>query len=291
MNYRTIVQLNQAIRGSLQQLPWAPEVVAGVHKSGMMAATQFSLYFNVPAIPLCQLWMGADWVYAGKRTYLEDQHDYLLKPRRILVVEDSVGSGATAQREFKKLRDRHLAPVVPHEFFFLAVYGVKKNVPAFDLIIEVCPGPRMFEWNWLNNSRLGRAILDIDGVLCKDPPFIEDQTPHTYQKYLANAVPLFIPKIPVMALATSRLEKFRPETEDWLARTGVKYSQLHMAQFKTAPDRRRHGNYKTKAEVYARMKKARLFIESNNKQAKLIHQATKKLVFCVESGVMYGAKG
>ena len=44
------------------------------------------------------------------------------------------------------------------------------------------------------------------------------------------------------------------------------------------------------ADVYARLKKSRLMIERNNKQAKLIHQATKKLVLCVESGVMYGAK-
>ncbi|MCH6547184.1 MAG: polysaccharide biosynthesis protein, partial [Gemmatimonadetes bacterium] len=124
------------------------------------------------------------------------QSEYLLKPKRILVVEDSVGSGATAQREFKKLHARPLATTVPHEFFFLAVYGVQKNVPAFNLILEVCPGPRMFEWNWLNNARLGRAILDIDGVLCKDPPVIEDHNPGGYQKYLLNAVPLFVPKIP-----------------------------------------------------------------------------------------------
>jgi uncharacterized HAD superfamily protein len=279
--------MNQLIRGSLQKLPWAPEVVAGVHKSGMLAAVQFASYFNVPVVPLRQLWE-ADWVYAGKRTRLEDQDSFLATGRRVLIVEDSVASGGTFSRELKKL---NAGCKVKHEFFKVAVYGTRPEAAGFNLVLAVCPGPRMFEWNWMNNARLGRAVLDIDGVLCKDPPFIEDQKPAKYQRYLQNAVPLFVPKIPVMALATARLERFRPETEAWLAQTGVQYGNLFMAGFRTAAERRKVGNWTTKMAVYSKLPKARLFIESNDKQARRIHQATKRLVICVESGIMYGAKG
>lgn len=286
MNYRNIEHMNATIRASLQTLPWPPEVVAGVHKSGMLAATQFASYFNVPVVSLRQLWE-ADWVYAGARTHLEEQDSFLAVSRRVLVVEDSVGSGGTVKKEFAMLQANARAV---HEYHFLAVYGVDKIAAGFNQILEVCPSPRMFEWNWMNNTRLRRTVLDIDGVLCKDPPVNEDKNPKVYQDYVADATPLLIPDVPVMALATSRLERFRPETVDWLKKVGVQYGTLHMAPFNTATARRRHGNWKTKADVYAKLRKAILMIESSDEQALMIYRGTKKLVLAIESGIMYGAQ-
>jgi uncharacterized HAD superfamily protein len=183
---------------------------------------------------------------------------------------------------------------VPHDFFTVAVYGTyssdKSANKRINLVLADCPGPRMFEWNWLNNARSKRMVFDIDGVLCVDPPVIEDKQPEAYREYLLNATPLLIPKVPVLALATSRLERFRPETESWLKEQGIEYGSLLMAPFKTAPERRKHGNWRSKAKHYADMKKAILMVESSDKQALSIHQATRKLVLCVESGKMYGAK-
>jgi hypothetical protein len=86
-----------------------------------------------------------------------------------------------------------------------------------------------------------------------------------------------------MALATSRLEKYRPQTEQWLRDNKIQYKHLYMAQFATPKERRLYKNFKVKADVYANRKDAVLFVESHDKTARWIKDATKRPVFSVES--------
>lgn len=283
MNSRTLDDMNKTIRKALHEhkIPWQPHVIAGVHKSGLLAATMFGAHLNVPVVPLRQLWE-ANWIHSGLRTGIKeaDQDNFLAKSRRVLIVEDAAGTGKTFGQFVPKLPAKH-------KYFKVCVFGTKKQVPNFDLVLDHCPGPRIFEWNWRDSVLLQGAVMDIDGVFCPDPPTPEERDNHKqYIHHIQTARPLYVPRKPVMALATSRLERFRPQTEQWLRDNKIQYKHLYMAPFKTPAERRIYKNFRVKADVYANRKDAVLFVESHDKTARWIQQATKRPVFSVESGTL-----
>jgi uncharacterized HAD superfamily protein len=284
MNHRSIHDMNMVIRGSLQRLPWKPDVIAGVHKSGMLAASMFGAHLNVPVVPLRQLWE-ADWIYSGLRGLIkeEQQNAFLSSPRRVLIVEDAAGTGKTIGKQLQILKANQRAE---HKYFSVVVFGTKPKVGNFHLVLDVCPGPRIFEWNWVDHFLLGKSILDIDGVLCPDPPTPEERT-GPYMQHIERAPPLYVPKRKVMALATSRLEKYRDLTENWLQANKIQYGRLYMAQFDTPAERRKFKNFRVKAEVYKQLTEARLFVESHDNQAGWIAKETKRPVFSVESRSLF----
>jgi uncharacterized HAD superfamily protein len=147
--------------------------------------------------------------------------------------------------------------------------------------------PRIFEWNLMHHSELQSACLDIDGVLCLNPTEEENDDGEKYLRFLREATPLWLPTVPVGCLVTSRLQKYRIETEQWLARHGVKYAELVMLNMESAEERRRtgcHGRFK--GEVY-RSKKSQFFIESDARQAHEIAQLAAKPVFCIADRQVY----
>ena len=109
-----------------------------------------------------------------------------------------------------------------------------------------------------------------------------------YQQWLAEASPLFIPSVKASRLVTTRLERYRGETEAWLQRHGVEYDSLHMVPDACAEERRQPGaKAQFKAQVYREDPHCVLFIESQEEQALEIMRLTDKPVFCVQTSEMY----
>jgi len=87
-------------------------------------------------------------------------------------------------------------------------------------------------------------------------------------------------------IVTSRLEKYRPETEEWLKLNMVKYKQLIMLDMKSKEERvQANVHSKNKALIY-KNSNCELFYESNYKQAKEIYNIAKKPVFCVDENIL-----
>lgn len=109
-----------------------------------------------------------------------------------------------------------------------------------------------------------------------------------YREFLASASPLYLPSVQVAHLVTSRLEKYRPETEAWLKRHGVSYGKLHMLGLPSAAERRRLNMHHTfKARIYKGQLQAILFIESEEHQAREIMRLSNKPVYCTATNEMY----
>ena len=157
-----------------------------------------------------------------------------------------------------------------------------KNIP--DIYFEVCNPPRMFEWNYLHHKNLVNACFDIDGVLCVDPTPEQNDDGEKYIDFVRNAPLRVAPSFKIGYLVTSRLEKYRGDTEYWLKKNNIKYDHLIMMQFKTKEERIRSGSHgKFKGEVYSRFKETNLFVESELRQAKEIAEISGKVVFCTEN--------
>jgi uncharacterized HAD superfamily protein len=128
--------------------------------------------------------------------------------------------------------------------------------------------------------------MDIDGVLCLDPTDEENDDGHEYLRFLRDTPALLLPTAPVGWLVTSRLEKYRAQTVEWLARHNVQYGELRMMQYPDMAARRAARAYaRFKSDIYLETG-AWLFIESDAALASQIAQLSGRTVFCTETREM-----
>lgn len=280
MNYRSVQDMNQLIARHAGSLARQFDLVVGVPRSGLLAANLMALHTNLPLTDVQGL-IEKRLLGAGRRLSI-DPAIFFDQPRRVLVIDDSLRRGIQ-MRQTRQV----LAPIASqHELVFAAVYGMTQTRHHADLILEHCQGPRVFEWNLMHHRLLVCSCVDIDGVLCVDPTEQENDDGLRYERFVLNAQPLHLPTKPIGRLVTSRLEKYRRLTEQWLDAHGIQYGELIMLDLPSKAARVRraiHGQFK--GEVY-RDCDARLFVESSARQAPQIADIAAKPVMCIESGQM-----
>lgn len=274
MNYRNIADLNNIILKKLSIIPRDFDLIVGVPRSGMLPANLLSLYLNRPYTDIHSFLNGHIYK-AGARSKFFDITAF----KKILVVDDSVASGSAmieCKESLKHLSDKF-------DIKFCAVYVIPGKEKTVDYYFEVVPLPRYFQWNILNHTTLEKACFDIDGVLCADPLPEQNDDGEKYTDFILNAAPLFIPGSKIGTIVTSRLEKYRKETETWLKANNVKYNDLVMLDLPDMAARQKannHGDHKAKAYM---SKPYVLFVESDLSQAIEINRISKKPVLCTEN--------
>ena len=273
MNYRTYADMALHIKQILPKISDV-DLIVGIPRSGMVPAYMIGAFLNRYVCSLDEFVSGIAYS-KGIRSVRERT------VKKVLVVDDSVNDGLAMRRAKERLQGKEKE----FELVYMAVYAVEKATGLVDVYADICPQPRFFQWNYMYHpGLLPQACLDIDGVLCVDPTAEENDDGEKYRQFILNARPLFVPNDKVKALVTSRLEKYRPETERWLAENGVKYEKLYMLDLPSREERIRRGVHASfKAEIYKKLKDAHLFIESNPLQAAEIRRLSGKPVICTET--------
>lgn len=283
MQYRSISDLNEAIVLNLGRIPRDIDLVVGVPRSGLLAANLLSLAMNIPLTDLDSFLDGREYS-SGTTKPVRRSHD-LSQRRRVLILDDSISSG-NAMRE---VRQRISRADVGADIIYAAVYGIHDSHPETDIIFERVDLPRIFQWNFMHHKILEQACVDIDGVLCLDPDERENDDGRAYLEFLENAIPYHTSTRRIGWLVTSRLEKYRPQTEAWLAKCGIAYENLVMLDLPSKQERQRlgvHGSFK--GDFY-RSCGSPLFIESDARQADVIAARSGKPVLCIETHRMHVA--
>ncbi|MEN3951649.1 phosphoribosyltransferase [Iodidimonas sp. SYSU 1G8] len=275
MQYRSFRDLATLINRQAHRINrMGADIVLGIPRSGMYPALVMSSLLNKPVADLDGFIAGHVMSHGKTRAlpgWSASAGDY----RTALVVDDSVHSGAAASAARKKLQ----AAFPELKVIVLAVYGSKDWAHHVDDVLETCPFPRIFEWNMLHSWVLEKALFDLDGVFCRDPDDSENDDGDRYRQFLRETQHFALPGGAVRGIVTSRLERYRPETEAWLADHGVKYRHLHMLDLPSAAERRRLGAHaKFKADVYRGDPDALLFVESEPAQAREITRRSGKPV-------------
>jgi orotate phosphoribosyltransferase len=275
VNYRSVADLNDDIKRWAPTLPEL-DLVVGVPRSGLLAGTILALHRNVPLADL-DGFLESRAFATGERF----EGDADAQPERVLILDDSVltGSAMTAARE------RVAAASLPKdvEVLFGAVYVSPEGRDLVDTYADVVRFPRVFEWNLMHHPGVvPKSCFDLDGVLCRDPTPRENDDGERYREFIATVDPLVVPSKPIGWIVTARLEKYRAETEAWLARHGIEYGELIMLDLPDKETRLRQGNHgEFKARVYGEVD-ATLFVESDHEQAMEIAQLTDRPVYSVE---------
>ncbi len=200
-----------------------------------------------------------------------------MKPRLKLLLVDDICASGQAMREAKKR-------LLKQRTGLRRVVRSKPEEKLQSCIIDCygwpLVGPRHYQWTHCDAVHLPGTMMDIDGILCPDWPGGDDSG-IDYETWL-QTVPMKIRPKNVGTLITWRREEHREITEKWLKEKGITYTNLVMA------DRSKWqsvGEYKA---YYYNNSEARLFVESNPRQAKQIYELTKRPVICFETNEAYG---
>ncbi len=277
INFRTFEQLSLTIRKNIHILPNDIDLVVGIPRSGMIPAYIIALFMNKKVCSLTEFINGIT-PKNGERKIANNKEN-----KKILFVDDSIASGNALSKTKQLLQSKFSAKEMEN-FLFMAVFALKESKKLVDFYFEIVNQPRLFQWNYLNHTISSKCCFDLDGVLCVDPTEEQNDDGEEYKKFILSARPLFIPQYEINAIVTSRLEKYRQETETWLKNNNVKYKKLYMLNLKSAAERREkncHADFK--AHVYKKLKDTICFIESDPKQAEKIAKLSKKQCICVST--------
>lgn len=251
------------------RLPRGLSAVYGVPRSGLLPASMIAAERHLPLGVV-----GAPGLFAGSRI---QRFGNPSSRGPVLLVDDSLSTGGAMDRAARWLAERGVSNVLR-----CALYVAPGRENLLHYSARVVPAPRIFRWNLWGTVRTQRLMCDLDGVLCADPRVFDDDGPE-YQEALRTASPLHTPLLPIHSVVTNRLERWREITASWLASHGVQAGSLHMQRFSTAAARRMAGDYgRWKGEVYSGSD-ALLFVESDEAQARRIHEVSKRPVLSLES--------
>lgn len=278
MNFRTYEDLTKCIVKNLYKIPRDVDLIVGIPRSGTMVANIIALYLNIPFTDVDNF-VNQGNLKTGTTRKCEKWIKNIGEAKHVLIVDDSISSGKAVKETKQLLKEKNVCCKIT----FLAVYALAVTASDVDIYFEKCEQPRMFEWNYMHHWALEYCCMDIDGVLCEDPSRWQNDDGEKYKQFLLNATPKFIPTQKVGWLVTSRLEKYRSETESWLNKHGVSYNELVMLNGVSAKERALLGNHaEYKAEIYKKSN-AILFFESDYGQALEICKLSGKPVYCIEN--------
>ena len=291
MKFVTLADLAATIRRNVHTIPHDVDFVIGVPRSGVIAAGIIAEFLNAPLIDVDSFAKFGALPTGGRRSRFH-RRPVTEKPR-VLVVDDTIFHGWSLRETKNKLAP--FARRYGFEFVYMAVFLEGPN-DGVDIWLEdlrrYTDGYTTFvlyEWNIFHHvpKFMGECIYDIDGVLCLDPP--DERSGRPYMDYIPNAVPLFTPTVKVGELVTYRLERYRDLTEWWLHNQGVTYGALTMFPAKSYDERAGMGISPAafKADIYRLRPWAKLFVESDDRQAREIYGLTGKPVYSVETNKIY----
>ncbi len=280
--FRSLDDLASLLTRKLSYIPKDVDIVVGIPRSGMIPATMISLLRNIPLLSL-ESFLSGNSPMGGQRTGWGTPKGSSSNLRRVLIVDDSCNNGIEMER-VKAL----VALTFPNiSFLYFAVFSTTKGSDFLDIFLELVEYPRLFEWNILNHPLLKNASTDLDGVLCTDPSPEQNDDSVNYERFIENAPPLFIPQCTIGKIITSRLEKYRSQTVDWLAKNNVQYNELVMLSGYTASQRKKlglHGRFKAEK---LRASGSLFYVESSDAQARQIVELSGIQVYSVETRRMY----
>jgi uncharacterized HAD superfamily protein/adenine/guanine phosphoribosyltransferase-like PRPP-binding protein len=280
--YVSIAQLSADIRTKLHTVPRDIELVVGIPRSGMIPAYMIGLFTNRLVVDL-ETFLANGQAGHGQTRAVGAKLVEPFAAKHILLVDDSLRTGDSMKRCVQRVRDAGFKGKVTT----CAVIVVPEKGVEVDLFFREMPHPRIFEWNAFHHPQVANSCFDLDGILCVDPTSHENDDGPRYLEFLRTARPLIIPTQRIGHIVSARLEKYRAQTEKWLADHDISYGQLHLIDLPSAAERRRLGSHAShKAKIY-KDTNAILFYESDLKQAREIAQLSGKPVLCIADMALY----
>ncbi len=275
----TSEDLAQSALELIPKIPRDVDAIVGIHRSGSIPAALIASTLHLP----CHLYTDRDGLVemsgGGRTGGIQSERNCTL------VIDDTVSTSGSIQRakawfSANDPGSRHL---------YAAIFATPHGASELDLFAHTLRIPHLLEWNFLNSHHCRTSAIDLDGVLCFDPPPFDETTPEGRAAYLAWMASARV-RYParwgkIAAIVSYRCEYTRQVTEAWLAAHGIEFDALHL--FPGEPAERTFNADQWKGKFY-KTSPAKLFIESSATQARSIHAFTRKPVLDLESKRILG---
>jgi uncharacterized HAD superfamily protein/hypoxanthine phosphoribosyltransferase len=259
-----------------KRLPQKYDVIVGIPRSGLIVASIIACRLGKPLTTPDKMLNAEYWLPT------KDQTIKIGEVRNVLLVDDATGRGETMQTFYWQLKN---------------VFGDSLNITRASLLVEkratdkvdlyykVLTKGAFFEWNLVHCERRPLGV-DIDGVLCEEPPPEVDADERKYVNFISNARPYIIPQYTIEVIVTNRLERYREITEEWLKRHNVKYKNLIMLDLPSKRFRTQKIMIQNKVNAI-RQFDLYWFWESNWTEAQAIYKACRIPVLCIDKMVLF----
>lgn len=250
------------------------DVVCAIPRTGLLVGVLLSQRWNIPLSTPDFLKDNLCWGVSntGIPTEVLTKGNF----KRVLLVDDSVGSGKTIIEAEKMIR----AGLGDVDITKAAVITSHEGTRKLDYYKRVIHGvDSVFEWQLPSNRYSSWSIAtDLDGVVCEDPPARTLENEEKYVLWLKHARPLFVPSYTFDTIVSGRLEKYREETMNWLQKHGVKFRSLFLAKSANDP------LHKVKVLKWL---KPRFYIESDHALARDIWKLSGVPTLCYKTMTMF----
>ena len=254
--------------------------IVGVPRSGFLPASICATSLNLPLYTISNkeiVICNSISDFGGYR-----MNSFSKGSGKLLFLDDTVFSGNT----FNQIKD-----TFGSHHYYSALYCKPSNLNIVDVYGKELDEPHLLEWHFFNSDHTKKTLFDLDGVFSPNVPFSELDCDDKYEKYISNVEPFYnrLPKAhKLRGIVTGRLDKFRKQTEDWLAKYNIQYDELIM--FPTEKRKERDANHveevgKYKADAYKRSD-AIFFMESEKAEGKVIRKYCHKRVILPNDGVL-----
>jgi len=264
----------------IKSFPCRYDLIVGIPRAGLLIGSVIASKLGVPLSTPDSFSVGIYW--SGSRGKTMQNKTF----SEILIVDDSVDTGTQIKRAYETIRrcapDARITRACLMLVSNRSSGGFERHL--VDMYFKVVLRPLLLEWE-IPDNRQGTTGVDLDGVICEECPLRTDTNERRYLNWLRNAKPYLIPNYEIDFIVSNRLEKYRPETEEWLRKNGVRYRKLLLWNLESKEERQ--GRYaENKIEILTVIKPD-LFIESEDSQAKAIWTATKIPTICTDKMILY----
>lgn len=285
LNYYSVARLNSdLINHLLPNIPEDVDLIVAIPRDGVIVASLVSLYRQIPFTDLGSFLEGR--IYRpGEKHRVKDHYN---RDVRAIMLTDDICATGTAMKEAKS---EIAALKLGIKVYAGPLYAFRPQEKLREKLIDFY-GVEMkgghYEWTLCDMFRSVKTAYDMDGVICTEcPPGADDgagaylRGDMKYREFLQNAKLKLKPK-EIGAIITWRPERYRKETEEWLARHGITYKQLIMVK-----DRKQWTNPAEFKAFHYKQLPLTLMIESSTKQAEMINKLSRKPVVSLANQQIY----
>jgi len=257
----------------IRKLPESFDIIVGIPRSGLIIASIIAVKLGKPlATP--------EMVYE-KNVWMSSHCMPGPSFNSFLLIEDSTVQGLTLDKVRNDLRLRFPDAKITCGSLIVTDASFRK----VDLFYKRTNGPIAFEWGIMHLRPAPKVAMDLDGVLCENCPEGVDSDDSKYDQWVNEARPFLIPGYEIDFVVTNRLEKYRPQTETWLKKHGVKYRALLMWDL---PDKKlrtgKHAEHKVEMVTKARPD---ILLESSENEALEVWRRTGIPTICIDSMTIF----
>lgn len=276
MNYRSVADLNDDVARWVNRLPRNLDLIVGVPRSGLLAATLLALHLNLPLTDV-DGYLAGRLLGAGPRLGGCQCRYPRGAARRVLVVDDSIWSG----RQLAAVREKIEAAQMSRGVFYAAIYAIPSAVDLVDYYCKIVGLPRAFEWNILHHPSLSSSCVVADGLLWPAGAFVAGVEHRPLPRHLD-----FVPSQEIGCLVAYGTAETHQSIIEFLDRHGVVYRDLAVLRVDTVdPSHARSTMADRKATIYQQTR-AWIFVEPSLDEAICIATKSARPVYCVDTRQM-----